>query len=85
MTQSPDRPLAVEKRFLAEQSALLIQQGHGGKWVAVTGERLLGVFDSPQGAYAAGTVVHGRDVAFLIAQLGTDPSPPTGTGATGSS
>jgi hypothetical protein len=63
-------PLAAERRHLAKHTADLIQQGHNGKWVCVTGERILGVFSKPLAAYEAGIAVLGAAMPFLVEKVG---------------
>jgi hypothetical protein len=70
MTGNTERPLAVERRHLAKNTADLIQQGHHGKWVCITGETILGVFRTPTAAYEAGMKAVGKTKPFLVEKVG---------------
>lgn len=68
--ENSDRPLAIERRHLADRTAELIQQGHNGKWACVTGESILGVFPKPLAAYEAGIAALGATKPFLVEKVG---------------
>lgn len=59
--------LAEERGFYHENRASLLQQ-HLGKFVLIRGRKLLGVFDSPDVAYAEGLKMLGN-VPMLVVQV----------------
>jgi hypothetical protein len=59
--------LVEERGFYQENRAALLQQ-HLGKFVLIKGRQLLGVFDSPEVAYAEGLKLLGN-VPMLVIQV----------------
>jgi hypothetical protein len=59
--------LVEERGFYQENRAALLQQ-HQGKFVLIKGRKLLGVFDSPDLAYAEGLKLLGN-VPMLVIQV----------------
>jgi hypothetical protein len=74
MTENAPFPLVVERQHLAKHCADLIKQGHNGKWVCVSGEKILGVFTTPLAAYQAGAFAVGKGTAFLVEKIGDGAS-----------
>ena len=59
--------LVEEQAFYAEFRATLLRD-HPGKWALIVGRKLLGVFDSPDTAYAEGLKISGN-VPMLVVQI----------------
>lgn len=64
---APEEILAEERGFYQENRATWLQQ-HQGKFVLIKGRRLLGVYDSPDVAYAEGLKLLGN-VPMLVMQV----------------
>lgn len=46
--------LEKEKRYFEEHRAQWVSEGHTGKWAVISGEELLGFYESFEHAYGAG-------------------------------
>jgi hypothetical protein len=71
--KKPELALALEREFLATQITQLLLQGHRGSWACVTGQSIIGLFDTARAAYAAGIAEFGDATPFLVAQIDDSP------------
>lgn len=67
-----DEILVEERRFFQENRASLLQR-YSGKFVLIKGHELLGVFDSPDFAYAEGLKRLGNVPMLVVQVLPEDP------------
>ena len=65
--------LAEEQAFYASSRDRLLKE-HAGKWVLIVGRKLLGVFDSPDKAYAEGLKIVGNVPMLVIQVLAEQPT-----------
>ena len=73
--QTDDFPLAVDLEYFQAQLARWLEV-HRGKYALVRDAKLVGVYDNPDNAYAAGVDAFGN-VPFLIRQVTDEVEPAT--------